>query len=33
MAVKDEKPLIFREKTSDHITGLVEAIQYYKALK
>lgn len=33
MAVKDEKPLIFREKTSDHITGLVEAIQYYKALR
>jgi genome maintenance exonuclease 1 len=33
MAVKDEKPLIFKEKTSDHITGLVEAIQYYKSLR
>jgi genome maintenance exonuclease 1 len=33
MAVKDSEPLIFKEKTNDHITGLVEAIQYYKALK
>jgi len=30
MAVEDSKPLIFKEKTADHIQGLVEAIQYYK---
>lgn len=30
MAVEDSKPLIFKEKTSDHIEGLVRAIDYYK---
>jgi len=30
MAVKDSEPLIFKEKTSDHIDGLVEAIHYYQ---
>ena len=29
MAVKDSEPLIFKEKTSDHIDGLAEAIHYY----
>lgn len=33
MAVKDSAPIIFKEKTEDHINGLVEAIKYYKALK
>lgn len=33
MAVKDEKPLIFREQTEDHIDGLVEAIRYYREQK
>jgi len=28
--VKDSEPLIFKEKTSDHIDGLVEAIHYYQ---
>jgi len=30
MAVEGEKPLIFKEKTEDHIQGLVESIQFYK---
>ena len=30
MAVKDNKPIIFKEKTADHIDGLVEAIKFYK---
>jgi hypothetical protein len=29
MAVKDSAPLIFKEKTQDHIEGLVKAIDYY----
>ena len=30
MAVENKPPLIFKQKTEDHIQGLVEAIQYYK---
>jgi genome maintenance exonuclease 1 len=30
MAVEGEKPLIFKEKTEDHIQGLVESIEFYK---
>jgi len=30
MAVENSEPLIFIEKTEDHIEGLVEAIQFYK---
>lgn len=33
MAVKDSPPIIFKEKTEDHIDGLVEAIQYYRQNK
>jgi len=33
MAVEDNQPLIFIQKTEDHITGLVEAIQYYKSTR
>lgn len=33
MAVKDSPPLIFKEKTEDHIDGLVEAIKYYRQNK
>jgi genome maintenance exonuclease 1 len=29
MAVEDEMPLVFEEKTEDHIDGLVKAIRYY----
>jgi genome maintenance exonuclease 1 len=29
MAVEDNKPLIFKQKTQDHIDGLVKAIDYY----
>lgn len=29
MAVEDEQPLVFQEKTEDHIEGLVKAIQFY----
>ena len=29
MAVEDDKPLIFKEKTEDHIDGLVKAIDFY----
>lgn len=32
MAVKDSEPLVFREKTENHIVGLVEAINFYKYL-
>lgn len=30
MAVENSEPLIFIERTEDHIEGLVEAIQFYK---
>ena len=30
MAVKDSDPIIFKEKTKDHIDGLAEAIHYYQ---
>ena len=30
MAVEDNKPLIFKQKTEDHIDGLVKAIDYYR---
>ena len=30
MAVEDEEPLLFQEKTSDHIDGLFEAIKFYQ---
>lgn len=30
MAVEDEQPLVFEEKTEDHIDGLVKAIRFYK---
>lgn len=30
MAVEDEPPLLFQQKTSDHIHGLVKAIKFYK---
>jgi genome maintenance exonuclease 1 len=33
MAVEDEQPLIFKQQTQDHISGLVKAIQYYKNVK
>ena len=33
MAVEDDQPLIFKQKTQDHIPGLVKAIQYYKEQK
>lgn len=33
MAVEDEQPLVFKQKTSDHINGLVKAIQFYKEQK
>lgn len=33
MAVEDEQPLLFQEKTQDHIDGLVKAIQFYKDQK
>ena len=29
MAVQDEKPVLFKQKTQDHIGGLVKAIDYY----
>jgi genome maintenance exonuclease 1 len=29
MAVDNEKPLIFKEKTSNHVIGLAKAIDYY----
>jgi genome maintenance exonuclease 1 len=33
MAVEDNTPLIFIEKTEDHIDGLVEAIKFYREQK
>ena len=30
MAVEDSKPLIFIEKTEDHLTNLVEHIEFYR---
>jgi ATP-dependent exoDNAse (exonuclease V) beta subunit len=33
MAVDDNNPLIFKQKTEDHIDGLVKAIQFYKEQK
>jgi genome maintenance exonuclease 1 len=33
MAVENRPPLIFKQKTEDHIEGLVKAIQYYKDMK
>ena len=30
MAVEDEEPLLFQQKTADHIHGLVKAINFYK---
>ena len=33
MAVEDEQPLLFKQKTQNHIHGLVKAINYYKAQK
>ena len=33
MAVRDEKPLIFKERTEDHISGLISAIEYYRKLQ
>jgi hypothetical protein len=30
MAVENEQPLLFKQKTADHIHGLVKAINYYK---
>jgi hypothetical protein len=32
MAVQDENPLIFIEKTEDHIEGLLGAIKFYHNL-
>ena len=33
MAVENDEPLLFIEKTEDHISGLLGAIQYYKEQK
>ena len=33
MAVENHQPIIFKQKTEDHIEGLVKAIQYYKDQK
>jgi genome maintenance exonuclease 1 len=33
MAVENEQPILFIEKTEDHIDGLVKAIDYYKRNK
>lgn len=33
MAVENEEPLLFVEKTEDHIEGLVKAIKFYEASK
>ena len=33
MAVENSQPLIFKQKTEDHINGLVKAIQFYKDMK
>ena len=32
MAVENDKPIVFIEKTKDHVKGLVESIKYYKSL-
>jgi hypothetical protein len=29
IAVKDSSPIIFQEKTSDHLNGLADVIKYY----
>jgi genome maintenance exonuclease 1 len=31
MAVENEQPIIFKEKTEDHLQGLIDAIQFYKS--
>jgi len=33
MAVENEQPLLFKQKTEDHIHGLVKAINFYKEQK
>ena len=33
MAVEDEQPLLFQQKTADHINGLVKAIKFYNEQK
>ena len=33
MAVENGPPLVFKQKTQDHIPGLAKAIQYYKEQK
>jgi CRISPR/Cas system-associated exonuclease Cas4 (RecB family) len=33
MAVQDNNPIVFKQKTEDHITGLVKAIDFYKKQK
>lgn len=33
MAVEDDQPLVFKQKTQDHIHGLVKAINFYKEQK
>jgi genome maintenance exonuclease 1 len=33
MAVENEQPILFKQKTSDHINGLVKAINFYKNQK
>jgi ATP-dependent exoDNAse (exonuclease V) beta subunit len=33
MAVEDEQPLLFKQKTENHIHGLVKAINFYKEQK
>jgi PD-(D/E)XK nuclease superfamily len=30
MAVEDSSPIIFKEKTADHVDGLINAIKYYR---
>ena len=32
MAVEDNSPIVFKQRTEDHITGLVNAISYYKKM-
>lgn len=33
MAVENDKPIVMKQKTEDHIQGLVKAIKYYKNTK
>ena len=33
MAVENHQPIVFKQKTQDHIDGLVKAVQFYKDLK